>query len=157
MATHSSILAWRIPGMGEASALPSVGLHRVGHDWSYSAAAAGCKQRHYFANKGPSSQTYGFSSSHVWIWELDYKESWVLKNWCFWTVVLETTLQSERVTGRKARGLQMEEIACKCQTFLSLLRGRRKLVIFFPSLYKFKRRFLLKYRVAIMTPGFTWS
>ena len=61
----------------------------------------------------------------------------------------------ERVTGRKARGLQMEEIACKCQTFLSLLRGRRKLVIFFPSLYKFKRRFLLKYRVAIMTPGFT--
>ena len=44
------------------------------------------KQRHYFSNKGPSSQGYGFSSSHVWMWELDYKESWVLKNWCFWTV-----------------------------------------------------------------------
>ena len=44
------------------------------------------KQRHYFANKGPSSQSYGFSNSHVWMWELDYKESWVLKNWCFWTV-----------------------------------------------------------------------
>jgi len=52
------------------------------------------KQRHYFANKGPSSQSYGFSSSHVWIWELDYKESWALKNWCFWTVVLEKTLES---------------------------------------------------------------
>ena len=52
------------------------------------------KQRHYFANKGPSSQGYGFSSSHVWMWELDYKESWVLKNWCFWTMVLEKTLES---------------------------------------------------------------
>ena len=52
------------------------------------------KQRHYFLNKGPSSQGYGFSSSHVWMWELDYKESWVPKNWCFWTVVLEKTLES---------------------------------------------------------------
>ena len=52
------------------------------------------KQRHYFANKGPSSQSYCFSSSHVWIWELNYKESWVLKNWCFWTVLLEKTLES---------------------------------------------------------------
>ena len=52
------------------------------------------KQRHYFADKGPYSQSYGFSSSHVWMWELDYKESWVLKNWCFWTVVLEKTLAS---------------------------------------------------------------
>ena len=52
------------------------------------------KQRHYFANKGPSSQGYGFSSSHVWMWELDSKESWVPKNWCSWTVVLEKTLQS---------------------------------------------------------------
>ena len=52
------------------------------------------KQRHYFANKGPSSQGYGFSNSHVWMWELDYKESWVRKNWCFWTVVLEKTLES---------------------------------------------------------------
>ena len=52
------------------------------------------KQRHYFVNKGPSSQRYGFSSSHVWMWELDYKESWALKNWCFWIVVLEKTLES---------------------------------------------------------------
>ena len=52
------------------------------------------KQRHYFANKGPSSQSYGFSSGHVWMWELDYKESWAPKNWCFSTVVLEKTLES---------------------------------------------------------------
>ena len=52
------------------------------------------KQRHCFANKGLSSQSYGFSSSHVWMWELDYKESWVPKNWCFWNVVLEKTLES---------------------------------------------------------------
>ena len=52
------------------------------------------KQRHYFVNKGLSSQGYSFSSSHVWIWELDYKESWALKNWCFWTMVLEKTLES---------------------------------------------------------------
>ena len=52
------------------------------------------RQRHYFANKGPSYQSYGFSSSHVWMWELDYKESWVPKNWCFWTVVLEKTPES---------------------------------------------------------------
>ena len=52
------------------------------------------KQRHYFANKGPSSQGYGFSCGHVWIWELDCEESWVLKNWCFWPVVLEKTLES---------------------------------------------------------------
>ena len=52
------------------------------------------KQRHYFANKGPSSQGYGFSSGHVWMWDLDYKESWAPKNWCFWTVVLEKTLES---------------------------------------------------------------
>ena len=52
------------------------------------------KQRYYFANKGPSSQSYGFSSSYVWMWELDYKESWVPKNWCFWTVVSEKTLAS---------------------------------------------------------------
>ena len=52
------------------------------------------KQRHYFANRGPSSQGYGFSSGHVWMWELDYKESWAPKNWCFRTVVLEKTLES---------------------------------------------------------------
>ena len=52
------------------------------------------KQRRYFTNTGPCSQSYGFSSSHVWLWELDYKESWAPKNWCFWTVVLEKTLES---------------------------------------------------------------
>ena len=52
------------------------------------------KQGYYFANKGPSTQSYGFYSSHVWMWELDYEESWDQKNWCFWTVVLEKTLES---------------------------------------------------------------
>ena len=52
------------------------------------------KQRYYFTNKGLSSQSYGFSNSHVWIWVLDYKESWVLENQCFWTVVLEKTLKN---------------------------------------------------------------
>ena len=51
------------------------------------------KQRYYFANTGSYSKGYGFSSSHVWMWELDYKESWAPKNWCFWTVVLEKTLE----------------------------------------------------------------
>ena len=51
-------------------------------------------QRYHFADKVLSSQSYGFSSSHVWMWELDHKESWAAKNWCFWTVVLETTLES---------------------------------------------------------------
>ena len=52
------------------------------------------KQRHYFVNKRPSSQGYGFSLSHIWMWELEYKESWAPKNWCFWTVVLEKILES---------------------------------------------------------------
>ena len=53
------------------------------------------KERHYFPDKGPSSfQRYGFSSSHVWTWELDYKESWMPKNWCFWIAVLAKTLES---------------------------------------------------------------
>ena len=52
------------------------------------------KQRYYFANTGPTSQGYGFSSGHVWMWELDCEASWVPKNWCFWTMVLEKTLES---------------------------------------------------------------
>ena len=52
------------------------------------------KQRHYFANKGPCSQSYSFSSTYVWMWELNCKESWAPKNWCLWTVVLENTLES---------------------------------------------------------------
>ena len=69
MATHSSVLAWRIPGTGEPGGLSFLGSHRVGHDWSDLAAVA-C------------------------IWELDHKEGWALQNWCFWTVVLEKTLES---------------------------------------------------------------
>ena len=57
------------------------------------------KQRHYFANKGPSSQSYGFFNSHIWMWEVDCKESWAQKNWCFWTVVLARLL---RVTARRS-------------------------------------------------------
>jgi len=52
------------------------------------------KQRHYFTNRGLYSQSYGFSGSHVWIWGLDHKKSWMPKNWCFWTLVLEKTLES---------------------------------------------------------------
>ena len=52
------------------------------------------KQRHDFADKGLSCQSYSFSSSHVWMWKLNYKESWAQKNWCFWTVVLEKTFES---------------------------------------------------------------
>ena len=58
------------------------------------------KQRHYFANKGPSRQGYGVTSSHVWMWELDYKESWAWKNWCFWAVVLEKLLRVPWTTRR---------------------------------------------------------
>ena len=68
------------------------------------------KQRHYFINKGPSSQGYGFSSSHVWMWELGYKERWVPKNWCFWTVVLEKTLESPW-TARRSNQSILKEIS----------------------------------------------
>ena len=63
-------------------------------------------QRHYFPNKGPSSQSYGFSSSHVWMWELDHKESWALKNWCFWTV--EKTLESPLTASRSNQSILKE-------------------------------------------------
>ena len=66
------------------------------------------KQRHYFANKGPSSQSYGFSSSHVWMWELDCEESWALKNWCFWTVVLEKTLEIPCTARRSSQSILKE-------------------------------------------------
>ena len=66
------------------------------------------KQGHHFANKGPSSQSYGFSSSHVWMWELDYRESWALKNWCFWTVVLKKTLESSLDCRRSNHSILME-------------------------------------------------
>ena len=69
------------------------------------------EQRHYFVNKGPSSQSYGFSSSHVWMWELDYKESWAPKNWCFWTVVLEKTWESLAWAARKSNQSILKEIS----------------------------------------------
>ena len=68
------------------------------------------KQRHYFANKGPSSQSHGFFSSHIWMWELDYKEIWMPKNWCFWTVVLEKTLESPW-TARRFKQSILKEIS----------------------------------------------
>ena len=68
------------------------------------------KQRHYFADKGPSSQSYGFSSGHVWMWELDYKERWAAKNWCFWTVVLEKTLEIPW-TARRSNQSILKEIS----------------------------------------------
>ena len=67
------------------------------------------KLRDYVANKGPSSQSYCFSCSHVWMWELDYKESWALKNRCFWTVLLEKTLQSS-LNARRSNHSILKEI-----------------------------------------------
>ena len=64
--------------------------------------------RHYFANKGPSSQSYGFSSSHVWMWELDHKESWVLKNWCFWTVMWRRLLRVPWTARRSIQSILKE-------------------------------------------------
>ena len=69
------------------------------------------KQRHYFTKRGLSSQSYGFSSSHVWMWELDYKESWAPKNWCFWTVVLERTLERVPWTTRRSSQFILKEIS----------------------------------------------
>ena len=72
------------------------------------------KQRYYFVHKALSSQGYGFPSSHVWMWELDYKESWELKNGCFWTVVLEKTLESHLLNKNKS---QIYSIALGEQVF----------------------------------------
>ena len=67
------------------------------------------KQKHHFANKCPDSQSYGFSSSHAQMWELDHKEDWAQKNWCFWTVVLEKTLESPLDSNRSGQ-LILKEI-----------------------------------------------
>ena len=90
------------------------------------------KQRHYFADKGMSSQNYDFSNSHVWMWELEHKESWVPKNWCFWTVVLEKTLESplharrsnQSILKEISPGSSLEEmlLKLKLQYFGHLLR-----------------------------------
>ena len=77
------------------------------------------KQRHFFVNKGPSSQGYDFSSGHVWKWKLDYKESWALKNWCFWTVVLEKTLESPW-TARRPNQSILKELSPGC-SFVGLM------------------------------------
>ena len=66
------------------------------------------KSRHHFANKVQSSQSYGFSSSHVWMWELYHKEGWVPKKWCFWTVVLEKTLKGPLVARRLNQSILKE-------------------------------------------------
>ena len=71
------------------------------------------KQRQYFTNKGLPSQSYGFSSSHVWMWELDYKESWAPKNWYVWTVVLEKTLESPLDCKRSNQSI-LKEISPRC-------------------------------------------
>ena len=88
------------------------------------------KQRHYFANKGPSSQSCGFSSGDVWMWEWDYKESWAPKNWCFWTVVLEKTSRVPWATRRSNQsilkeinpGCSSEGLMLKLQYFGHLMR-----------------------------------
>ena len=64
------------------------------------------KQRHHFANKGPYSQSYGFSSSHVRMWELEHKEGWTLKNWCFW--IVQKTLESPWTASRSNRSILKE-------------------------------------------------
>ena len=68
-------------------------------------------QRHYLANKGPSSLSYGFSSSHVWMWELGHKESWALKNWCFWTVVFKRRLLRVPWRARRSNQSILKEIS----------------------------------------------
>ena len=104
MATYSSSLAWKIPQTEEPGGLQSMGSQTAIYNWSVLAHThiLQAYNRVYsfysfvllLMNIGLSSQDYGFSSSHVWMWELDYKETWALKNWCFWTVVLEKTLES---------------------------------------------------------------
>ena len=87
------------------------------------------KQRHYFVNKGPSSQAYGFSSGLVWMWELDCKESWALKNWCFWTVVLEKTPENP-VDSKAIQPVYTKEI--RPEYSLEGLILKLKLPIFWP-------------------------
>ena len=92
------------------------------------------KHRHHFTNKGQSySQSYGFSSSHIWMWELDYKEGWVPKHWCFWIVVLEKTLESpldsneiKPVNPKRSQPL-LEGLTLKLQYFGHLMRRANSL------------------------------
>ena len=73
------------------------------------------KQRYYFADKGPSSQNYAFSNSHVWMWQLEHKESWAPKNWCFWTMELEKTLESP-LDCKKIKLVNPKEIRADVET-----------------------------------------
>ena len=92
----------RSAGLGEAQAAIKISERNINNLESYDHPRWHIKkQRHYFVNKGPCSQGYGFSSSHVWMCKFDYKESWALKTWCFWTVVVEKTLESPLETLRK--------------------------------------------------------
>ena len=79
------------------------------------------KQRHYFVHKSPSSQGYGLSSGHVWLWELDYKESWALKNWYFWTVVLENSLEVPWSARRSNQSI-LKEISPGCSLIGLILK-----------------------------------
>ena len=95
MATHFSVLAWRIPGTGEPGGLPSMGSHRVGHDWSDLAADSILKSRAVtLLTKVCIVKAMFLFSSHVCMWVLDHKEGWLLKDWYSQTVVLEKTLES---------------------------------------------------------------
>ena len=91
------------------------------------------KQSHFFANKGPHSQSYGFSRSHVWMWELDSKESWAPKNWCFWTVVLEKTLES-LLDSKEIQPSILKEISPGCS--LEGLMLRLKLQYFWHLMWR---------------------
>ena len=93
------------------------------------------KQRHYFVNKGPSSQGYDFSSSHLWMWKLDYKESWVLKNWCFWMVVLEKTLESPSDCRRSNQSI-LKEISPGCSLEGLMLKLKLQYFVHFSFIWK---------------------
>ena len=99
------------------------------------------KQRHYFANKGPSSQRYGFSSSHVWMWELNYKENWALRNWCFWTVVMKRLLRVHW-TARRSYQSVLKEISTEYSLeglMLKLELKLQTLAIWYEELTHLKR------------------
>ena len=97
---------WSRSVMSDPQQSHGLQLSRLLHPWDFPGKSTGVrchcllprqyikKQRHHFGDKGPYSQRYGFSSSHVWMWELDCRECWVLKNWYFWTVLLKRTLES---------------------------------------------------------------
>ena len=96
------------------------------------------KQRHYFPSKGPSSQGCGFSSSHVWIWELDCKESWAPKNGCFWTVVLEKTLENP-LDCKEVKPVHPKEISPECSLEELMLKLKNTLATWCEELTHLKR------------------